>query len=71
MLDLIVAGGVVVAVAGVLQIAARRESRCASPVGLLREGMVGLEGADAEAVRAEFRRSGVNLPERQVPVGFP
>jgi hypothetical protein len=70
MLDLMLAGGVVVALAGVLQVTARRQSRCASPVALLREGMVGFEGPDAEAVRAEFRLSGVALPERQRPVGF-
>jgi hypothetical protein len=71
MLDLMLAGGVVVAIAGVLQAARRRQSRCASPVALLREGMVGFEGPDAEAFRAEFRRSGVALPERQRPAGFP
>ena len=70
MLDLMLAGGVVVALAGVLQVASRRQSRCASAVSLLREGMAGFEGPDAEAFRAEFRRSGVALPERQRPAGF-
>jgi hypothetical protein len=37
---------------------------------MLQEGMGGLEGADAEALRAEFRRSGVALPERKHPIGF-
>jgi hypothetical protein len=71
MLDLMLAGGLVVVVAGVLQTAARRQRRCASGVALLQEGMVGFEGADAEAFRAEFRRSGVALPERRRPAGFP
>jgi hypothetical protein len=71
MLDMMLAGGFVVALAGVLQAAARRRSGSASAVSLLREGMEGFEGPDAEAVRAEFRRSGVVLPERRRPVGFP
>jgi hypothetical protein len=71
MLDLVLVGGFLVATAGVLQVAARWQAQGASPVSLLREGMVGLEGPDAEAVRAEFRRSGVTLPERRRPVGFP
>jgi hypothetical protein len=70
MLDLVLFGGVVVAFAGVVQAAARRQSRGASPVALLREGMTGFEGSDAEAFRAEFRRSGVTLPERSRPTGF-
>ena len=70
MLDLMLAGGFVVALAGVLQAAARRKSGSASAVSLLREGMEGFEGPDAEAFRAEFRRSGVVLPERQRPAGF-
>ena len=70
MLDFMLAGGFVVAIAGVLQAASRRNSRCASAASLLREGMAGFEGPDAEAVRAEFRRSGVALPERQRPAGF-
>jgi len=70
MLDLVLAGGFVVAIAGVLQAASRRQSQCASAESLLREGMVGFEGADAEAFRAEFRRSGVDLPERRRPIGF-
>ena len=71
MLDLMLAGGFVVALAGVLQVASRRQRRGASAQSLLREGMVGFEGADAEAFRAEFRRSGVALPERRRPIGFP
>jgi hypothetical protein len=71
MLDLMLVGGIVVALAGVLQTATRRQRRCASPVALLREGMDGFEGSDAEAVRAEFRRSGVVLPGRRMPAGFP
>ena len=71
MLDLMLAGGFVVALAGVLQAASRRKSGSASGVSLLREGMVGFEGADAEAIRAEFRRSGIALPERRRPAGFP
>lgn len=70
MLDLMFYGGVVVALAGVVQVAARRQGRFASPASLLREGMMGLEGADAEALRAEFRRSGVALPERRHVTGF-
>jgi hypothetical protein len=71
MLDLMIAGGLVVAFAGVLQRAVRRGRRDASAVALLQEGMGGFEGPDAEAVRAEFRRSGVVLPVRCPPVGFP
>ncbi len=71
MLDLMLTGGLVVVLAGVLQAASRRQSRTASPVSLLREGMRGFEGSDAEAFRAEFRRSGVALPHRHQPVGFP
>lgn len=71
MLDVMVVGGIVVALAGVLQTTARRQRRGASPVALLQEGMGGFEGADAEAVRAEFRRSGVALPGRRLPAGFP
>lgn len=71
MLDLMVVGGIVVALAGVLQTTARRQRRDDSPVALLREGMGAFEGADAEAVRAEFRRSGVVLPTRRLPAGFP
>jgi hypothetical protein len=70
MLDVILAGGLVVALAGVLQITARREGRSASAVALLREGLEGFDGPDAEAYRAEFRRSGVLLPERRPPAGF-
>jgi hypothetical protein len=70
MLDVILAGGLVVALAGVLQITARREGRSASAVALLREGLEGLDGPDAEAYRSEFRRSGIVLPERQHPAGF-
>jgi hypothetical protein len=70
MLDLMLFGGVVVALAGVLQVASRRQSRGGSSVSLLREGMVGLEGSDAEALRAEFRRSGITLPDRSLKTGF-
>ena len=70
MLDLMVFGGVVVALAGVVQIASRRERQDVSPAALLREGMTGFEGSDAEAVRAEFRRSGLALPERHRTPGF-
>jgi hypothetical protein len=70
MLDLMVFGGVAVALAGVVQVAARRQRRLASPIALLREGMDGLDGADAEALRAEFRRSGVALPSRRDVTGF-
>ena len=70
MLDFVLAGGFVVAIAGVLQAASRRQSQHASTESLLREGMAGFEGSDAEAFRAEFRRSGVDLPERQRPAGF-
>jgi hypothetical protein len=70
MLDLMVFGGVVVALAGVVQVASRRQGRFASPTALLREGMRGFEGSDAEAIRAEFRRSGVALPERHHTPGF-
>ena len=70
MLDLMVFGGVAVALAGVVQVASWRQSRLASPVALLREGMAGFEGADAEALRAEFRRSGVTLPDRRPVTGF-
>jgi hypothetical protein len=71
MLDLVFLGGIVVALAGVLQATMRRQRRVASPLSLLREGMTGFEGSDAEAFRAEFRRSGVVLPERRTPAGFP
>ena len=71
MLDLLFAGGILVAVAGVLQTAARWERRGASTVSLLREGMGEFDGADAEAFRAEFRKSGVVPPERRTPIGFP
>jgi hypothetical protein len=71
MLDLMLAGGLLVALAGVLQAASRRRTHTASGAALLREGLMGFEGADAEAIRAEFRRSGVSLPERHRPAGFP
>jgi hypothetical protein len=70
MLDLVLVGGIVVALAGVLQSTTWRRRRGASPVSLLQEGMGGFEGADAEAVRAEFRRSGVALPPHRPPAGF-
>ena len=70
MLDLMVFGGVAVALAGALQVRSRRRSRLKSPTALLREGMTGFEGSDAEAIRAEFRRSGVALPERYHTPGF-
>jgi hypothetical protein len=70
MTDLMVFGGVVVALAGVVQVASRHQSRAASSVALLREGMMGLEGAEAEALRAEFRRSGVALPDHRHVTGF-
>jgi hypothetical protein len=70
MTDLMVFGGVVVALAGVVQVASRHQSRAASPVALLREGMMGLEGSEAEALRAEFRRSGVAVPDRRHVDGF-
>ena len=68
MLDVILTGGLVIVFAGVVQTVSRR--RRASAVDLLQEGMVGFHGSDAEAFRAEFRRSGVELPERRGPVGF-
>ena len=71
MLDLVLGGGLLVALAGVIQTAARRQRRHAAPEALLQEGMAGFEGSDAEAFRAEFRRSGVALPERRDAVGFP
>lgn len=71
MLDLLLAGGFVIALAGVLQVASRRKRESASAVSLLREGLVGFEGPEAEAFRAEFRRSGIVLPERSCPAGFP
>jgi hypothetical protein len=58
MLDFMLAGGFVVVIAGVLQAASRRKSRYASNESLLREGMAGFEGPDAEAFRAEFRGAG-------------
>ena len=70
MLDLVFVGGIVVALAGVLQSTTWRRRRGASHVSLLQEGMDGFEGSDAEAFRAEFRRSGVALPRRRLPVGF-
>jgi hypothetical protein len=66
----VVVGGIVLAIAGVIQAASRWESRGAPDESLLREGMTGFEGPDAEAVRAEFRLSGIALPERKRPVGF-
>jgi hypothetical protein len=71
LLDLVFVGGIVIALAGVLQTTVRRQRRDASPLSLLREGMTGFQGSDAEAFRAEFRRSGVVLPEHRTPVGFP
>ena len=70
MLDFVLAGGFVVAILGVLQTASRRQHRRASPESLLREGMEGFAGPDAEAFRAEFRRSGIALPVRHRPIGF-
>jgi hypothetical protein len=70
-LDVVLAAGLVIALVGVLQIRGWRDRRPASAISLLREGMDGFEAPDAEAVRAEFRRSGVALPERHPPVGFP
>jgi hypothetical protein len=70
MLDLMLTGGLVVALAGVIQAATRRQARKASTVSLLREGMEGFHGPDAEAFRAEFRRSGVLFPYRSLPPGF-
>jgi hypothetical protein len=70
MLDLMLTGGVVVALAGVVQAAARRKRESATAVSLLREGMAGFEGSDAETIRAEFRRSGVILPAPHRPAGF-
>jgi len=65
MLDLMLFGGVVVALAGVVQVASRRQTRWASSVSLLQDGIAGLDGPDAEALRAEFRRSGVTMPDRR------
>jgi len=70
MLDFMLAGGLAVAIAGVLQVASRQLSRTGSSVALLRDGIESLEGSDAEAFRAEFRRSGVVLPDRPRPAGF-
>ena len=70
MVDLMVFGGVAVALAGVVQATARRQRGPASPTALIRESMRGLEGAEAEALRAEFRRSGLSLPERHHTIGF-
>ena len=70
MLDLMLVGGFVVALAGVFQVTSRRGRGAASGASLLRAGMEAFEGPDAEAVRAEFRRSGIALPERQRPAGF-
>jgi hypothetical protein len=70
MLDFMLAGGLAVAIVGVLQVASRKLTRAGSSIALLREGMGGLEGPDAEAFRAEFRLSGIALPERPRPAGF-
>jgi hypothetical protein len=67
MLNLMLATGLGVALAGVFQVT-RRHRGPASDVTLLQDGVAGLEGPDAEAFRAEFRRSGVALPERP-PLG--
>ena len=64
-------GAVIVAVIGVLEVSAwrsRRPRRDPDSVSLVRAAMLGDE---AEAVRAEFRRSGICPPERGVVRGFP
>ena len=71
MLDLVLAGGVVVAIAGVFQAAARRKSHRATPESLLREGHGGLRRVRRRGVPA--RSSGGaewRSPERERPVGF-
>jgi hypothetical protein len=70
MLDMALAGGLAVALAGVVEVAASRSRRTWSGIALLRQTMERLEGADAETLRAELRRSGVVLPERARPRGF-
>jgi hypothetical protein len=70
MLDVVLAGGLVVAVAGVVEAAASRSRRQWSGVALLRQTIEHLDGADAETLRAELRRSGLTLPERAQPRGF-
>jgi hypothetical protein len=71
MLTGMIVGGLVVALAGVLQVSTARRRRRAWPAtALLRQAMQGLTSSEALALRAEFGRSGVALPERRRPVGF-
>lgn len=71
MVDLVLLGGLAVAVAGVVEVSASRSVRTSSRVALLRQTVEWLDGPEAETLRAEFRRSGVALPERRSTPGFP
>jgi hypothetical protein len=63
MLDQLIWIGVVVVLLGVLQVPRRgRERGAARRVQAVREAM---EGREAAAVLAEFRRSGIQPPERR------
>jgi hypothetical protein len=65
-----VVAGVAVVLAGVIGVAQWRDRWGANAASLIRDAMRSVEGPDAEALRAEFRRSGVAVPERSVEAGF-
>lgn len=64
MVDLMVVGGVAVALAGVIGISEWRQRWLTDSTSLIRDAMASAQGPEAEALRAEFRRSGVTPPER-------
>jgi hypothetical protein len=69
MIDALAWIGLVVALLGVLQVPGRsRGRRAVRGVRAIRRAM---EGREAAAVLAEFRRSGIQPPERRAPAaGF-
>lgn len=68
--EIVLVGGLVVVMAGVLEVSTRPywgPGRRPRPESVIRELM---QGPEAEAVRAEFRRSGICPPEPRRSVAF-
>jgi hypothetical protein len=63
MVDAVILGGVAVALAGMVGVSAWRQGRLTSAATLIRDAMANAHGPEAEALRPEFRRSGVIPPE--------
>jgi hypothetical protein len=64
MVEVVLVGGMAVALAGVVGMGRWRRRWTSSAASLIRDAVASVDGPEAEALRAEFRESGVALPER-------